>query len=349
MVDRSLSCLVLIGIHLTNPELFGASQVLITIMQLVIGLSCIAFTILTMIQSHTIIQALNMICNLEEDEWFQMEIISNYATRRISERTSRAFSKLSIDVIGILIFSLAFFGVRWSPIILEAAILLHEQDPIYMFMLYYYGQASCISGFYITALRCIVYLYFLNISLIISRYSLIFYVYSGMTVYQIINLLFRVNPTVNCFSLNAFRKVAIWLNLFKPVHVAVSSGILTIYFGTLVIGTNCIIIGVFLNKISLIVIGSVITMASLGIVRIAFFLCCHICEDSRALLHTWTNSAMHMRNGGYMRRAVQGLSVLSIPAGEVGIFVRDIKMNYMDQVIVYILNVLLICKDVYIN
>lgn len=117
----------------------------------------------------------------------------------------------------------------------------------------------------------------------------------------------------------------------------------------LVLGINTTIIGLILDKITLKVIGVVLSIFSGVLMQTTFFFCCHIFEDSKAFLYSWANYASRMNDGGYMKSAVKSLRPFAIPAGEIGFFDRDIKMNYIDQVIAYVTNVLLFCKRVFLS
>lgn len=344
-----LLCFCALGVYINAPEVFTASQILLTLIQIVVAISCVVFLLLTMLQSDNIIRALNMMYEVEEDKWYHAKIVPQAANR--TSRQVRIFRDSTSDITGVVIFSSVFLATGAAMTTCASAVVLNGLDPMHMLMTYYWGKQKLtnIASASIFIIPSIIYLHIVNVSLIILRYSVMFYIYAGMTLYQIINLIFKVKPNLNSFSLNMFRQLAILLNQFRPVTLLVTSGGLATFFGTLVVGANSIVIGMLLDDIRMELIGIMVTLTAFGLVQIIFFFCCHIFEDSSGLLNDWTDRALRMNDGGHMRRAVKGLRVLSIPTGDVGVFDRDIKMNYFSKVIDYITNVLLICMEVYVN
>lgn len=137
------------------------------------------------------------------------------------------------------------------------------------------------------------------------------------------------------------------MNVYNPFLVPVSTAVLSGMFGMLVVGINTTIFGMLLDKITL-KIGLGMTMVSGVILQKTFLFCCHIFEDFRAIRDAWNKSASFMKDAGYMRSVAKSLRPFAIPAGEVGIFDRDIKMNYINQVI-YVTITLLVGKEVFLS
>lgn len=83
------------------------------------------------------------------------------------------------------------------------------------------------------------------------------------------------------------------------------------------------------------------TSASFVIMQICLDFCYRIHEDSSALLRKWMVMARELADDGLMKRVVLSTRENSIPAGQVGIFDRDTKMNYFNQVANYSTNFLI--------
>lgn len=173
------------------------------------------------------------------------------------------------------------------------------------------------------------------------------HIYAGMTIYRIIHLILKVKPNPNRVSLDIFRQVAITLYLDKPVIVPISTVVLCSLFLLLVASVNAIIIGIFIGQAHLMLTGIIVANASFQSVVVVFFICCHIFEDSSALLHYWISTIT--KDTGYTRRVLKGTRVLSVPAGTVGIFDKDIQMNYFVKVISYVADVRIICKELFLH
>lgn len=63
------------------------------------------------------------------------------------------------------------------------------------------------------------------------------------------------------------------------------------------------------------------------------------------LITSWSNKAVQIRDGGYIRRVVKSFQVMAIPVANVGIIDKEIQGNYMDNVLNYTISVMMMVND----
>lgn len=338
-----LMCVGVIKIHLQRPGLFDASQIIVIITQMVTAVPCLAFALITMQQTDTVVELLNVVVDLEKDKWFQVNIIPHCGSGATVRLRLGAVVNSFLDSTGIVLFNCVFLTITAGATIAAFIITVKGWEPIYLLMLVH-GQENLVANTPMTIARGVVWLFIVNVSYSIEKYNALFHMYGGMTIYRLLHLIRKATPKFNKASAHKFRQLAIILNEYHPVFVPLTPVVLSTLFFILVFGANLAIIGIFLTQAVLTSLGATIVFVSVELLDVVFFICCHIPLDSSALLHTWISDRKN--DGGYASRVVKGMRVLSIPVGIVGIIDKDIQMNYFAKVISYVADVRIICKKV---
>lgn len=339
---------LLLLIHFINPGLFKPQHVIIILLQMTIALASLFFLLLTKTKSSHILNALNMNCAIEDDPWF----LSEGARKKFSRNPTKCMPKsvenlvkLTEDKVGVVVF-LYFISMTVLLPLAALFILFKEWDPLHL-LFRACGQLSLISILPLKAARWCICFYVFNTCMIILRYSFTFYLYTGMSTYLIISDLTKVRPNLSKDCLNFYRQLEIQQNEYREPLVLVSTGVLSSCFVILVLGPNTALVAMFLGEVILALCISVLSIALCFCLQICFFFCCHIFESSSALLQFWSFKAGCRKDGGYMKRVARALGFLFVPAGEVGKFDREIKMNYFNQVVDGFTGVLMICSETY--
>lgn len=211
-----LSCLSVITISYNNAKLHQASELLMTAVQMVVCVASLVFEFITYAHIQTIIEALNLFDVLEKDGWFQTNITC-YIKKGLLEKLSRSFC----DLTGAVIFTLYVYSTTVLGTIMTLGILCNYWDPIY-FLMINWELVRYVDSLPVVIFRFAAVIWISNVSIISILYSIIIYVYSGLTGYHIVNSILKVNPKLSNSCLMFFRQATILVNLFIPVLVPVT-------------------------------------------------------------------------------------------------------------------------------
>lgn len=336
-------CLGIFEIYFSYPGAIQTRHFIITVPQLLIVVVSIVFEILTLLHTGTLIRALNMTCEVHDDEWFQTEILRGRQSRVLSFGKLRGNFSFSENVTGVVVF-ISVFGTTIAIIAGTMIILYAKWDPIYL-LLEASGSEKLTNSLPLIAIRWMVTLSMVHVAMTVCRYSILFYVYAGMVKYRILNSMLKAKPKLSRFCIRMYHQITIQMSEFKPVLILVSTGVLSTFFWAIIMGVIAAMVGIMLGEIILQFAGTLMFMISIGIIQTTFFFCCHIYEDSAALVAIWSYAAGMTKDGGYLKRVVQSMRVISVPAGRVGVFDKEIKMNYFYQVVGYTTDILMITKE----
>ncbi len=134
-------------------------------------------------------------------------------------------------------------------------------------------------------------------------------------------------------------------------EVIISTLVLSFTFTAVLLCTCTIYIGMQRNFVFLAFPAFVIACLAVALIQTMFAVGCAFFSDSNSLITKWKREARLYKQGDIskirMCKIVKSLQFVSIPAGNVGIVDRDIKMNFMDSLLQNIVGVLLTLKDVF--
>ncbi len=168
-----------------------------------------------------------------------------------------------------------------------------------------------------------------------------------MSVLQIlVKLLFYLNRMlVSYYHVKMYRQVRICIYLNYTLLKVVLGIFLSLSFFVVIFSINLSIFG--WNFLPLIVYLMAPTIAIIFFVFLIFSLDIgsFIYEITLKTLNKWKREVHQTVKVNYLKRVLNSMRPIALPVGDVGIVDRDIKVNYMDTLMVGIVNGLILCKD----
>ncbi len=178
--------------------------------------------------------------------------------------------------------------------------------------------------------------------------SLSFYLFHEAIVRIFImrDLLKRRLSFINIQVFQEIRIVTRWLCLAESILVGVSLGAtyLLVLFsvGTLYFGFKR-------NSVSIALPALMFAFILVGMIQSIFIFGCAFFNLSNSLLVKWKKDASMYKQRGMskaeIQKVVKSLQVISVPAGSIGIIDRDITMNYMDNLLHNVVDLVLTLND----
>lgn len=121
--------------------------------------------------------------------------------------------------------------------------------------------------------------------------------------------------------------------------VAATLGVAFIF---VLVGTCALVLFTKQNKPMLEIPALMIALSSMLILQVLFLSGCSFFKFSTALLRKWNLEINYFDCGRpskpYIRRVVQSLRIISVPAGSVGIIDNDCKLNYFHNLLENVVN-----------
>lgn len=327
----------ILRIYFIQPELFRLVDIVGTCMFFVCLVTYLSFQILLTFHSTTFILAVNLVGDIEDNEWFYQQVVLKH---------SKKLFKRVIDPAAVITI-LLICGVTSILLIVAVYLVYNDSDIIHLSM-YAWNLADRASTFPSKCFRFLITVYSLIVISMVQRYIFMFFFYAGAVSCRIIHWMLKVKPQFvwNCISL--YKQGITVGNQFLPVVVTANSVGFSVAFALLVGLANIVIWGFILNWNFAKVFGTIYFNFITFIVKIMFSITCRPFEESDMLVRNWTNLAMRKREGGYMKRVLKSMKLLAVPAGSCGICEKEFKMNFFSQVAAYIINVHLAMKEIWI-
>lgn len=175
-----------------------------------------------------------------------------------------------------------------------------------------------------------------------------------LILYQFIIMIFLIRGMLKkSLSLNIikiFQEIEIVLQMLYSAVSALTALILSFAFICTLLCTLTIYVGFKQNNLALALPCLVMTCISIAFVQVTFAIGCIFFTVSRSLFRKWKTEASLYKQSGVSRtqmsRMVKSLRVIYIPAGNFGIIDTDIKMNYMNNLLENIVDILLTSNNV---
>lgn len=338
-------CVTILFLSLLNPGLFDAGQILMAGLQIAAVTVPIVCNFLTLFFPDAVIKAANNMAGVEVDPWFIRNV--DKAVCHTSQGRLSPASKIFEDPTGLVVF-VGIFVLTSTHVITPIVVVYNKYDPIYL-LAYAYGKTEYTSGFLLDIVRQLVSLWIVCVSVIPARCSVLLYFYLGMALYRFFALILKIKPEFEWSCVIYFRRIAIMVNDVRPLLQIVFTGILSSFFTMLVFAVIVALLGVILGDTMMQVAGVGISAIGISVLMTTFFCSCHIYEDSRSLLHVWADVARRKKDRGFLKLTVQAMRPISLPAGNVGIFDRDITMNYFASVVDYVTSYFVLSRQMYFS
>lgn len=147
------------------------------------------------------------------------------------------------------------------------------------------------------------------------------------------------------FQIKLYRQLQLGFRLIYTVIQMVNGVFLSVAFFLLLICINLSVFGrgfVSLNMHT-VILSFILILAVF--VMIVFNIGIFVSEMTSELLKRWKCEVHQAVRVKYMNVLVLSLRPISFPVGSVGIIDREIKVNYLNALIDYVVNTLIVCKD----
>lgn len=315
------------------PDVLKLHQIIIQFFFCLGILSSLMLDVLTFFFAEDIVQGMNSMYLLEDSYHLSNQKAFN---KNISNKAYLISSFVQIktefksDPAGlvILLIPILFTGFgAISTIIFTAA----ELDYLTLFLVFW--KIPLINK-YITVkiVKCLYYLIITHVLMISIRTFSLQVANLQVAMYTMLDYLLGTKRlTKNNYILyNALRII---LTGLKTYLVAMLGGWMATMYLMITLGVVSTIVGLYFHQPLLVIPAFMLTFAVFVSLNVTFWTTCKIYENSIGLLRTWRNDAIQRSDRGYARRVLKAMQVLSLPAGEVGIMDRDIKINYLSAVL----------------
>lgn len=330
----TLPYIYVFGVEQKQPGSFDTDQLVVTTMNFTLVVTFWVVELIANYYSSTIITALNMVADIQEYQQLKPKIVTKSPSCVACNRLTHLF----YDPTGRILLLLTF-GSAAAIQIIWLIFGFIDLDVICCFT-HAWNDTCFNSSLLIKFIRCLVIFYLTQISSATFRYSMIFYCYYGMEIFQTLKQMLKTKSKLTWRCISTYRKCNIALNEYLPVLTIVTALGLSLNFVVLVVGFVAIIMGILLEKRFIVIFGGTGFATAISVMEVISYICCHIFEISWALRKYWFHVANNKQDRGYLKRVVQSLKGLSVPTGGVGVFDRVFKLNYMTQVASNSMNIL---------
>lgn len=215
-------------------------------------------------------------------------------------------------------------------------------DPMYSFfkLLEIYNPdifSGLKSNIFVISIVSIASVLFIHVMCIGTRTSHIMMFSNGPLWMSVVSSLRSQKPSPA--TIRVYHQQWLLIQRLRPVLVATSSIVLSIYFLLLVFGINSVLVWFSYKQYFLAFCGALYMLYCVHNVMLGINLGCQLNENSEKLISNW--KSFH-GIGKYIRVTVRSLPVLTSPAGCVGVVDKDMKLNYIDNLVNYIVNLMVL-------
>lgn len=143
-------------------------------------------------------------------------------------------------------------------------------------------------------------------------------------------------------TISVYKEMAVERNFLIEFEKFFSGIGLTGLYWFIVVSLNGVVVAIKLRNSQLFIVMNTMSALGLLIITFIFVFCCSIYENTVAILQQWKIQVASCRNRFVLRKIIRSCRPLPVPAGNVGILDREIKMNYFHFVIVNTINHMLV-------
>lgn len=154
-----------------------------------------------------------------------------------------------------------------------------------------------------------------------------------------------LNQDVGPSSIALYRQLIVEQNVLLHSEKCLIACALTGGFFLIILSLIAIEIGFFLVNIVVMLTASIVSIFIATVVVIVLKICCSYQERSVKIKNAWLEEAGFKWSRKYWTMVVKSCKPLVIPAGNVGVVDKELKINYFHSVLVNTANVLLATKE----
>lgn len=150
-------------------------------------------------------------------------------------------------------------------------------------------------------------------------------------------------------SVKLYRQLQIVVQAMWNFGVFVGEGGLSFSFIIIVCGVGATFVGFLEGNVMLYFLSILATFASYVILQLIFSTLCGVFENSQVIVDSCRERAARIKDSGYTKRIFRSFHALALPAGNMGIMDRKIKVNFHDGLLNWILTILMVFSDMMSN
>lgn len=158
-------------------------------------------------------------------------------------------------------------------------------------------------------------------------------------------ILYLNQMQVSYSQVKLYRQVRINVYMMYTMIKILNGTFFSFAFVLLIFSINLSIFGWDFLPFEIYIIVPLIMMITLIITTMGMYVDSFIFEITSKTLIKWKGQIHEVARVKYMRRVLRSMRPISLPIGDVGIIDKDIKVNYLDALMIYIANSLIACKN----
>lgn len=182
-------------------------------------------------------------------------------------------------------------------------------------------------------------LYLVQCSVFTVTTSLILCTNMLQSVHAIVSYMLSYSKTVDLKIVKLYKEFYIAVELMNSLHRILTGVFLFVAFFVLLLSINLTFLGWNVLPANVYFIAPLITVILVVFVMVLFNVDGFVFEATGKITFRWRGSS---NQSLYMRKVLKSLRCASIPVGDIGIVDRSIKMNYMQALINYAVDLLIL-------
>ncbi len=216
-------------------------------------------------------------------------------------------------------------------------VVLLEWDPIQIFLISANFNVHYKTNLFTTIFRFIISLIFSQAVLTTIRTMIIISFTKGASFINLQGIL--LNQDVRPASIALYRQLIVEQNILINSEKCLIACALAGGFFLIILSLIAIEIGFFLVNIVVILTAAILSIFIATVVIIVLKICCSYQERSLKIKEAWLEEAGYKFNRKYWTMVIKSCKPLVIPAGNVGVVDKEMKINYFHSVLVNTANV----------
>lgn len=344
----AVSSLIILSM-IFDPDLFSPTQILLQVLILGLFPLVISVEILVILYGREIVAWVNwgiaLVLRLNLNAPINMNTSFFAAFHiEISKITSR---NQQVDWFAIIASYYIIFH-SFLSVALPLGLVYGDNDHIYVIMrgiasekLLNGPELNNLSFLKVLRLVGLIYLYQCNL---LTFSCFVNYLMSMLQV--LVKILFYLNRIqVSYYHVKMYRQVRICVYLNYTLFKVLLGVFFSMSFFIIIFSVNLTLFGWSFLPLSAYVMAPTVAVLLVSFLMFSLHMGSFLFEITLKTLNKWKREVHEAARVNYLRRVLKSMRPIALPIGDVGIFDRDIKVNYIDTLMIGIVNALIVCKD----
>ncbi len=162
----------------------------------------------------------------------------------------------------------------------------------------------------------------------------------------VVKILAYINQiNLNHFQIKLFKELQISIRLIHSMQKYMNGIFLCLAFFTLLLSINLSILGWNFLPFKFWIFAPLVANTVFLFVIIILQVDSFVFEITSNTLKRWKGQVYQVIKFKYMKRVLKSMKPISLPVGDMGIIDQEIKVNYLQGLMDYLVNTLIVCKD----